>query len=58
MVIIQPSSHKIVVCYDSLRKTYFLPKGRKDIGESLEEAAVREAYEEVRLSFSITTRIY
>ncbi|PBK69360.1 hypothetical protein ARMSODRAFT_1018785 [Armillaria solidipes] len=46
MVIIQPSSHKIVVCYDSLRKTYFLPKGRKDIGESLEEAAVREAYEE------------
>ncbi|KAK0200751.1 hypothetical protein DFS33DRAFT_1266161 [Desarmillaria ectypa] len=39
MVIIQPSSHKIVVCYDSLRKTYFLPKGRKDIGESLEEAA-------------------
>ncbi|KAK0457048.1 uncharacterized protein EV420DRAFT_537400 [Desarmillaria tabescens] len=46
MVIIQPSSHKIVVCYDSLRKAYFLPKGRKDIGESLEEAAVREAYEE------------
>ncbi|PBK85695.1 hypothetical protein ARMGADRAFT_1087256 [Armillaria gallica] len=46
MVIIQPSSHRIVVCYDSLRKTYFLPKGRKDIGESLEEAAVREAYEE------------
>ncbi|KAG7443240.1 uncharacterized protein BT62DRAFT_1009426 [Guyanagaster necrorhizus] len=46
MVIIQPSSHKVVVCYDSLRQEYFLPKGRKDVGESLEEAAVREAYEE------------
>ncbi|KAF2233593.1 hypothetical protein EV356DRAFT_567850 [Viridothelium virens] len=25
---------------------YFLPKGRKDIGESLEETAMRETYEE------------
>lgn len=57
MVIIQPSSHRIVVCYDSLRKTYFLPKGRKDIGESLEEAAVREAYEEVHLFFNNNAHI-
>lgn len=26
---------------------WFLPKGRKDVGESLEETAVREGYEEV-----------
>ena len=28
---------------------WFLPKGRKDLGESLEDAAVREGYEEVGL---------
>ena len=47
MVVIQPSSRKIVIVYDPSSDTYFLPKGRKDIGESLEQAALREAYEEV-----------
>ncbi|KAF8064307.1 hypothetical protein FPV67DRAFT_214024 [Lyophyllum atratum] len=46
MVIIQPSSHKLVLVYDSRSKYWFLPKGRKDMGESLESAALREAYEE------------
>jgi len=46
MVIIQPETEKIVVIYDTERKTWFLPKGRKDVGESLEQAALREAYEE------------
>ncbi|GLB44509.1 putative NUDIX domain containing protein [Lyophyllum shimeji] len=46
MVIIQPSSHKVVVVHDSRYNYWFLPKGRKDIGESLEAAALREAYEE------------
>lgn len=44
-VIIQPSSGKVVIVQDGDR--WFLPKGRKDLGESLEEAALREAYEEV-----------
>ena len=47
MVIIQPETEKIVVIYDTQTKTWFLPKGRKDIGESLEQTALREAYEEV-----------
>jgi 8-oxo-dGTP pyrophosphatase MutT (NUDIX family) len=37
---------KVLVIY--LRKTgeYYLPKGRKDVGEQLEATAVRETYEE------------
>ena len=58
MVIIQPSSGKVVVCYDTKSKQYFLPKGRKDIGESLEQAAVREACEEVRSFRSFRFAIY
>ncbi|TFK48202.1 hypothetical protein OE88DRAFT_1647196 [Heliocybe sulcata] len=46
MVIIQPSTRKIVVVYDGSSERWFLPKGRKDVGESIEEAALREAYEE------------
>jgi len=59
VVIIQPTSGKVVVLsHKSMRKdeetgkeyeyeVFFLPKGRKNLGESLEEAAVREGYEEV-----------
>lgn len=46
MVIIQPSTHKIVVVYDTKQKYWFFPRGRKDAGESLEVTAIREAYEE------------
>ncbi|GBE86932.1 hypothetical protein SCP_1001760 [Sparassis crispa] len=46
MVILQPSTDKVVLVYETERKYWFLPKGRKDIGESLEQAALREAYEE------------
>jgi 8-oxo-dGTP pyrophosphatase MutT (NUDIX family) len=47
MVIIQPETEKIVVIYDTKRNIWFLPKGRKDVGESLEQTALRETYEEV-----------
>lgn len=58
VVIIQPSTGKIVLLSDMFKEkdangkeyeyeAYFLPKGRKDIGESLETAALREGYEEV-----------
>ncbi|KAG6889678.1 hypothetical protein C0995_015426 [Termitomyces sp. Mi166 len=46
MVIIQRSTHKIVIIYDTKGKYWFLPRGRKDVGESLETTALREAYEE------------
>jgi 8-oxo-dGTP pyrophosphatase MutT (NUDIX family) len=45
MVIIQPSTEKFVIIHDNGH--WFLPRGRKDLGESLEKTALREAYEEV-----------
>jgi hypothetical protein len=47
MVILQPSTDRVVVVHDSVDGHWFLPRGRKDIGESLEKTALREAYEEV-----------
>ncbi|KAI0354272.1 hypothetical protein OH77DRAFT_1426340 [Trametes cingulata] len=60
MVVLQPSTGKVVVLREKFKDSrgrdrlyYFLPKGRKDVGESLEQAALREAYEEsgYRVSF-------
>lgn len=51
MVLIQENTHKIVVVYETLKKYWFFPRGRKDIGESLEQTALREAYEEVCMVF-------
>lgn len=73
MVVIQPSTLKVVVLYESKEKHWFLPKGRyvglvvycahfdsplrfrKDIGESLEQAALREAHEEAQ--YCISSRV-
>ncbi|VDB88325.1 unnamed protein product [Peniophora sp. CBMAI 1063] len=46
LVIIQPSSGRVVLVHDTAKNYWFLPRGRKDVGESLEEAALREGYEE------------
>ncbi|EKM75372.1 hypothetical protein AGABI1DRAFT_87842 [Agaricus bisporus var. burnettii JB137-S8] len=46
MVLIQQSTNKIVVVHESSKGYWFFPRGRKDLGESLEAAALREAYEE------------
>ena len=51
MVLIQEHTHKIVVVYETQKKYWFFPRGRKDIGESLEQTALREAYEEVIFFF-------
>ena len=48
MVIIQKNTNKIVVVHETEKKYWFFPRGRKDTWESIEEAALREAYEEVR----------
>jgi 8-oxo-dGTP pyrophosphatase MutT (NUDIX family) len=37
---------RVVLCYHSRDHYYFLPKGRKDAGETLEHAACREGFEE------------
>ena len=55
-VIIQPSSGKVVIVQDG--DYWFLPKGRKDLGESIEQAALREAYEEVCVSLSLNLPRY
>ena len=57
VVIIQPSTSKFVVLSEKKKlragnrveesEYWFLPRGRKDIGESLEQTALREGYEEV-----------
>jgi 8-oxo-dGTP pyrophosphatase MutT (NUDIX family) len=47
MVIIQPSTEKVLLVNETERHYWFLPRGRKDVGESLEQTALREAYEEV-----------
>jgi 8-oxo-dGTP pyrophosphatase MutT (NUDIX family) len=54
MVIIQPSSGKVVLVNDTELGTWFLPRGRKDVGETLEQCALREAYEEVRFLVIVT----
>jgi ADP-ribose pyrophosphatase YjhB (NUDIX family) len=51
MVLIQENTHKIVVVYETQKRYWFFPRGRKDMGESLEQTALREAYEEVCVVF-------
>ena len=58
MVIIQPSSGKVVLVNDTELGTWFLPRGRKDIGETLEQCALREAYEEVRFLVIVTSFLF
>ena len=60
MVIIQPATGKAVILRElhgdgqgRMYEYWFLPKGRKDVGESLEQTALREAYEEVCASVHV-----
>lgn len=41
------ASSRVVVCYHSVDKYYFLPKGRRDASEDTVSAAEREGFEEV-----------
>ena len=49
IVVIQPSTGKIFVVGDE-EERWFFPKRRKDKDESLDKTALREGYEEVRMS--------
>ena len=50
MIVFQSETRKVLLLYEPEGKYWFFPKGRKDIGESLEQAALREAYEEVLIN--------
>lgn len=43
-----PASHALEICllYHTKRDEWLLPKGRKDRGETIEQAALRETFEE------------
>jgi 8-oxo-dGTP pyrophosphatase MutT (NUDIX family) len=46
VAIYQIRTGKVVVCYHTLEKYWFLPKGRKNANESITTAAEREGFEE------------
>lgn len=48
VAIFQLATSRVVVCYHSLHRYWFLPKGRRDAGEDTDTGAEREGYEEVR----------
>ena len=48
VAIFHVASSRVVLCYHSRDKYWFLPKGRRDVGESIEQGAEREGFEEVR----------
>jgi ADP-ribose pyrophosphatase YjhB (NUDIX family) len=59
----QPSTRKVLIIQDTSRTRpgtpresclWFLPRGRKDIGESIEDCAVRETLEEVCPSYHLS----
>ena len=45
---------RVVLCYHTRDKYWFLPKGRRDAGESSTRAAEREGFEEVKLHLTIS----
>ena len=45
VAIFHVATGRVVVCYHPVEKHWFLPKGRKDVGEEIEVAACREGFE-------------
>ena len=48
VAIFHVASSRVVLCYHSVHKYWFLPKGRRDANEETGAAAEREGFEEVR----------
>ena len=46
------ASSRVVLCYHSVDKYYFLPKGRRDASEETGAGAEREGFEEVGALFN------
>ena len=47
------ASSRVVLCYHSVHKYWFLPKGRRDANEETSTAAEREGFEEVCTSIQV-----
>lgn len=47
------ASSRVVLCYHSVHKYWFLPKGRRDANEETGAAAEREGFEEVCTSIQV-----
>lgn len=45
-ITLDPSAHKLLLVFSRPTREFLLPKGRKNIAETLEAAAVRETFEE------------
>ncbi|KAF8418174.1 hypothetical protein EV426DRAFT_620107, partial [Tirmania nivea] len=45
-LLFHPGSSRIALVHDTASDSYFLPRGRKDVGESLATCALREGFEE------------
>ena len=62
LCILQPSTGRVVLVSVGGQGTkggrWFLPRGRKDIGESLEETALREGYEVRSFSLPVSQKVY
>jgi 8-oxo-dGTP pyrophosphatase MutT (NUDIX family) len=50
VAIFHVKSERVVLCYHTKDKYWFLPKGRRDAGEETRRAAEREGFEEVCIS--------
>ena len=55
VAIFHVASSRVVLCYHSVHKYWFLPKGRRDANEETGAAAEREGFEEVRASIRRST---
>ena len=45
------ASSRVVLCYHSVDRYWFLPKGRRDASENTAAGAEREGFEEVQLAY-------
>lgn len=57
VAIFQLASSCVIVCRHSVKKYWFLPKGRRDAGEDTASGAEREGFEEVDNILNLETHV-
>lgn len=48
------ATSRVILCHHSVEKFWFLPKGRRDVGEDTARGAEREGFEEVNINMLYT----